>query len=104
MLRKQGQETVASTAKGASVLELAKRHDPDVALMDIALAGDMNGIDAACELRQISQPGVIFTTGYGTNEMRENALSVPRSLFVTKPIVESELKVSIDAFSQESSG
>ncbi len=104
MLRKQGHETVASTAKGESVLELAKLHDPDLVLMDIALAGDMNGIDAALELRQISQAGVIFTTGYGTDEMREKALSVPRSLFLTKPIVESELKVSIDAFSRERSG
>ncbi len=97
LLKKMGHETVASTAKGEEVSDLVKTHDPDVVLMDISLAGEMDGIRAASELRGISKAGVVFTTGYGTDEIRERALSVSNSLFLTKPIIESELKVSVEA-------
>lgn len=97
LLKKMGHEAVAATARGEDVLELVTLHDPDLVLMDIALAGEMNGITAAFELRAVSNAGVIYTTGYDTDEIREKALSVPGSVFLTKPIIQSELKALIDA-------
>lgn len=101
ILRTMGHETVASTARGEEVIELVGAHDPHVVLMDIALAGEMTGIEAAFELRSVSDAGIVFTTGYATDEIRERALSVSGALFLNKPIVESELKAALDALPQQ---
>lgn len=101
LLSRMGHDPVASTARGEQVLELVTTYDPDLVLMDISLAGEMTGIEAAVQLRTVSAAGVVFTTGYDTDEIRHQALSVPRSLFLTKPIIESELMTAIDALPRE---
>jgi CheY-like chemotaxis protein len=42
-----GHQVVGSTATGAEAIHLAEAQRPDLILMDIALAGDMDGIEAA---------------------------------------------------------
>ena len=99
LLRNMGHDPVASTARGEEVIGLFTTHSPDLVLMDITLAGEMNGIEAAHAVRSISDAGIIFTTGYNTDEIRQKALRVAGSLFLTKPIIESELRTAIEALS-----
>ncbi len=48
-------EVVAETADGQDAIRLARRHQPDVALLDIAMPG-LNGVDATREVLRAS-PG-----------------------------------------------
>lgn len=51
-LEAQGVAIVGETANGEAALSLALAHAPDVVLMDVALAGALNGIEAAVALRR----------------------------------------------------
>ena len=51
-LEAQGVHVVGETSSGEEALHLALVYTPDVVLMDVALAGGMNGIDAAVALRR----------------------------------------------------
>ena len=54
-------QVVGETASGEQALELGLANPPDVLLMDVQLAGKMNGIEAAVSLRrEIPRLPVVF--------------------------------------------
>ena len=69
-VKKLGYEVcgVADTAEEA--LEIASRTGPDLALMDIRLRGEVDGIEAARLLREKFAIPVIFITAYSDMKMR----------------------------------
>lgn len=52
---------VAPTADKA--VELAIEHDPGIILMDVRLAGDKDGVDAAMAISKLMSSRIIFVTG-----------------------------------------
>jgi DNA-binding NarL/FixJ family response regulator len=52
---------VATTAEQAVALNA--QHRPDFVLMDVRLAGERDGVDAAMEIHETTQTPVIFLTG-----------------------------------------
>ena len=66
-----GYTVCASVASGEESIVEAKKHLPDLVLMDINLAGEMNGIEAAeIILNQFGIP-VIYATADGEEEAYE---------------------------------
>ena len=63
-----GYEVPATAAKGEAAIRLAAELQPDLVLMDITLAGSMNGIQAADVIRKASGIPVIFLTAHSDNE------------------------------------
>jgi DNA-binding NarL/FixJ family response regulator len=55
--RKGGLEIVGTTDDAAKAIALARQTKPDVVLMDIELAGQMDGIDAALAIKK-ENPGI----------------------------------------------
>lgn len=53
---------------GEEVLAAALQHRPGAILMDISLGGEINGIDAARQLRKEMAVPVIFFTGYNRDQ------------------------------------
>jgi DNA-binding NarL/FixJ family response regulator len=47
-----GCEVVGATGDGATAVRLARDTQPDAVLMDIELSGDLNGIDAALQIKE----------------------------------------------------
>jgi len=61
-LEADGYTVVAEAADGASALEAARRHRPDVVLLDIGLP-DMSGLSVAERLtREPGRPAVVLTS------------------------------------------
>lgn len=82
-----GSEVVIETAKtGRSVIELAERFRPDIALMDIRMPG-INGIDAIREIRK-RNPGITFIviSAYDTFGYAQEALSLGVTSYLHKPV------------------
>lgn len=84
-------EIVAQTGSGTEVLELAREHRADVALLDIEMPG-LSGIDAARELRAAGLPcrSLIVTT-FGRPGYLRRALEAGASGFVVKDTPAEEL-------------
>ena len=54
---------------GEEAVEVAGRQRPDVILMDIALSGNLNGLEAARQIRRRYNIPVIIFTGYDTEKL-----------------------------------
>ncbi len=51
-MEKLGFETEGELVYGKTAIEMARKVEPDLILMDISLEGDMDGIEAMLEIRK----------------------------------------------------
>lgn len=90
-----GHHVVATVAFGEQVLENACKHQPDLVLMDIKLAGTMRGTEAARLVHQHLQLPVIFLSAFCDSAILEQARhSLPYG-YLIKPYDRKELDASI---------
>ena len=95
-LERFGYTVVGMASEGETAVELARQAGPDIVLMDIYLAGTMDGIDAAGIIRnQLGLP-VIFLTAYTDERTLERAKEVEPYGYILKPLKERELYTTID--------
>lgn len=88
---------VAGTAKYAeSALEKISETQPDLVLMDIHLAGPMDGIEAAGFIHARYGIPVIFLTAYADNALLERAKLTEPYGYIIKPCDERELHSAIE--------
>ena len=67
---------IAST--GREAVRMAAELRPDLVLMDIVLKGDMDGIEAAAEIRRTCQVPVIYVTAYTDTRAADLAWALGR--------------------------
>src|SRR5262245_25916120 len=60
-----GLQVVGIAASGAQALELAEKHRPELAIMDIRLAGPMDGVDVAVAIRERFGTWCVFASAHG---------------------------------------
>ncbi len=95
-LQSLGYEVISIIDTGEKAIEKAEIDKPDLILMDIRIKGEMDGIDAAEEIRNRFGIPVIFSTSYLDEERIKRAkIAIPFG-YVLKPIQERDLKVSIE--------
>ena len=69
--------TVAGTAsRGEEAIELARRLDPQLILMDVRLEGDIDGITAAETIRDEHDVPVVFLTAHADDDTLQRAICV----------------------------
>ncbi|MGF1669165.1 MAG: response regulator [Balneolaceae bacterium] len=90
-----GFETEGELVYGKTAVDLAKKIKPDLILMDIALEGDMDGIEAMQEIRKFSDVPVIYITGNSDESNRTRAIETNYTDFLTKPVEFEDLKESL---------
>ena len=86
--------TVGATAdNGEKAIEMALKHKPDLALMDIMIKGEMNGIAAAEEIKRNLDIPVVFLTAYADeNTLSQAKLAEPHG-YILKPFKEVDLSL-----------
>lgn len=94
-LSKLGYIITAIFAKGEQAVEFCRDHDPDIILMDINLAGDINGIRAAEMIIKSKNIPIVFVTAYEDKEIYEYAQKLNPAGFFNKPIVYENLNQHI---------
>ena len=95
-LEKFGFMVCAIAVSGKEALHLTELHMPDIILMDIMLAGEIDGIDTAQIVNQRFRIPVIFITAYSDEKTLERAKRAKPSGFILKPFKEKELYTTID--------
>ncbi|MDD4136569.1 MAG: response regulator [Methanoregula sp.] len=84
--------TVVGTAKtGKTALEKVSETNPDIVLMDIHLAGAMDGIEAAGAIHAKHGIPVIFLTAYADTALLQRAKVTEPYGYILKPYDEREL-------------
>ncbi|MBN2732779.1 MAG: response regulator [Balneolaceae bacterium] len=91
-----GFETEGELVYGKTAIELAKKIEPDLIVMDISLEGDLDGIDAMNEIRKFSDVPVIYITGNSDPLHVKRAKETNYLDYLTKPIEFEDLKESLE--------
>jgi DNA-binding NarL/FixJ family response regulator len=95
-LQKHSMEVVAVCNSGEEAIEMTKRKNPDLILMDIELAGAMDGISAAHSILLHHSVPVIYLSDYTDNKTLERAKKTQPANYLTKPFNEADLIRAID--------
>jgi CheY-like chemotaxis protein/NTP pyrophosphatase (non-canonical NTP hydrolase) len=91
-----GYDAYAIASSGAEALAIAREKRPDIALMDIRIDGDVDGIEAAVQLRQKFDTAVIFVSAYADDATVERAKQSDPSAYLIKPVSARALKTTIE--------
>ena len=95
-LKKLGYNVVGASATAERAIDMAKSENPDIVLMDIMLKGDMNGIQAADEIRKTCAIPVIFLTAYADESTLSKAKITEPYGYILKPFKEIDLHTTIE--------
>lgn len=95
-LKKLGYNVVGAASTGEKAIDLATGTLPDIILMDIMLKGDMNGIEAADEIRKACSIPVIFLTAYADESTLSKAKITEPYGYILKPFKEIDLHTTIE--------
>ncbi len=83
-------------ARGEEAIGQFERFKPDLALMDVHLAGKLNGIETAKELQAKKNIPVIYLTAYSNPQLVEQASKTRPYGYLIKPFEERELRATIE--------
>ena len=95
ILEQYGLEVVGIAESAYVALQIALETRPDLALMDINLAGQMNGIETARQLRQSYGIPSVFLTAYCDDTTLANVAEEMPYGYLIKPFSSRELKVAL---------
>lgn len=95
-LENLGHIVVASIASGKKAIEIAAQNQPDLVFMDIRLKGEIDGIEAAQEIRNRFNIPVIYLTAYADDQTLERALATNPLGYLIKPFQEKELQTTLE--------
>ncbi|MBP9059878.1 MAG: response regulator [Rhodoferax sp.] len=95
-LRNLGYQPIGHATSGEQAIELAGRLRPDLTLMDIQLATDMDGITTAMTMRkQFDLPCVFLSAFDGSDSLARAKLADPAG-YVIKPFTEHDLRTAME--------
>ena len=86
----------AAVSSGEEAVEAASQLHPDVVLMDIGLSGEMDGIDAAAQIRDQFDIPVVYLTAWVDKDTLERAHATEPSGYLRKPFRDAELRSAVD--------
>jgi two-component system, response regulator PdtaR len=88
-------EVAGITHSAEQAVSLAERLRPDLVLMDIQLAGEMDGIQAAEQIRKLRVP-LVFVSGSCDSPVLQRAQLTEPYGYILKPYRTSDLKISVE--------
>ena len=95
-LKRSGYEVAGCVASGEEALIEAARSRPHLALMDIGLRGDLDGVQTAERLQARFDVPVVFLTGLADDATIKRSHGAEAFGYLLKPFRPDDLKTSID--------
>lgn len=97
----QGYDVVAAVTTGEEAVIRAAQHVPHVILMDIRLAGKLDGITAAREIQTTHDIPIVYLTSHGDDETLERAKATHPFGYVLKPFRGNDVRCAIEIAVQQ---
>jgi PAS domain S-box-containing protein len=95
-LERQGYCVSAVVSSASEAVQLAAQTEPDLVLMDIALSGELSGVDAAERISTQFQIPVIYLTAHSDEAIAEKAKVAKPFGYILKPLKNRELELTIE--------
>ncbi len=95
ILEEEGYEVVGETGRGDEAVELVRRTEPDLAILDIKMPG-MDGLAAAREISGERRAAVLILTAFSQRNLIEEARDAGALAYLVKPFQTSELIPAIE--------
>ena len=95
-LQEAGYEVPLVCASGEEALASLEKESVDLALVDILLAGSMDGIETAGQLRSNHQLPVVYLTSFTNESIIERAKSTTPTGYIVKPFKRRELLATVE--------
>ena len=95
-LEKMGYRVPVVVASGEEAIESTQDSTPDLVLMDINLHGEMDGVEAAEQIRARHQIPVVYLTAYSNDQTLSRAKITEPFGYLLKPFEERELQTTIE--------
>ncbi len=96
ILERLGYQVAAIVATGEEAVTEAARLQPQAVLMDIRLAGEMDGIDAADKIYREYTIPVVFLSAYSDRALLKRARAVGSFGYLVKPYKEDDLATMLE--------
>lgn len=88
-------EVIGTAAYGEQALEMIRKNPPDLVLMDIVIAGEMDGIETTEKIRSEFDLPVIYLTAYSDNETLQRVQASGSYGYILKPYKQREVHAAI---------
>jgi len=95
-LRELGYDITGTTGRGEDAVTLARERQPGLVLMDIRLAGEMDGIEAAERIQAEGGSPVIYLTAHSDRATLQRAKLTTPFGYILKPFDDRELHSHIE--------
>ncbi|MBW3593098.1 MAG: response regulator [Actinobacteria bacterium] len=95
-LEDAGYDVCAEARNGAEAVELARREEPDLAVLDVKMP-ELDGIEAARRILAERPIPIVMLTAYGQDELVSRAVEAGVFGYLVKPFRESDLLPAIHA-------
>ena len=96
----EGVAVVAEAGNGGEVLELARKHRPDIVLLDISMPG-IGGLEASAQLKQeLPEVRVVMLSMHANEEYVLQALRAGAVGYMLKDSATAELELALQAVMQ----
>ncbi len=97
-LQNFGHEVITIVTSGEEAINYANKFIPDIIFMDIVLAGDINGIDAAIKIKENNEIPIIFCSAYLDSSTQNETSQIKPGIFISKPVEASKIKTALNNF------
>ena len=94
-LEEEGYEVVGETGRGDEAVELVRKLQPDVAILDIKMPG-LDGLSAAREIAGERGAAVLILTAFSQRDLIERARDAGALAYLVKPFQKADLFPAIE--------
>jgi PAS domain S-box-containing protein len=95
-LQELGYDVVGMATRGEDAVQRAHELQPELILMDVRLAGSLDGIQAAEIIHRSRDVPVVYLTAHSDNETLRRAAATAASGYLVKPFKSPELRCTIE--------
>ena len=91
-----GYTALEPVATGEAAIAAVQAQPPDLVLLDIKLAGEMDGITAAGSIQSAADIPIVYLTGYAQDSLLQRAKVTAPYGYLVKPVGERELAATLE--------
>ena len=95
-VKKMGYSVCAMATTGVEAIEKAELMRPGLILMDIVLKGNMDGIEAASQIKERYKIPIVYLTAFGDDKVVQRAKIAEPYGYITKPFRDRDLQIAIE--------